>query len=153
LSFTPASTGLRHWELFSWRGLLAVGLEFVTRVIKTTAVVTIIVALFVATYVSPAHGGGVFLGALWNSLNLLVVVSLVKILISAEQPARRKVVSIATLKFPVLYGFGFLLLRTAFFPVASLLAGFTLVLAVIVLKALGIAVAEKLKEKRERSYA
>jgi hypothetical protein len=130
-----------------------VGLGFVTRVVKTTAVVAIVIALFVSTYVSPAYGASVLLGALWNSLNLLIVASLVKLVLSDEKPGRRKILSVVALKFPVLYGLGFLLLRTSYLPVGGLLAGFSLVLAVIVLKALGLAVAERLKEKRERSYA
>ncbi|KPJ61278.1 MAG: hypothetical protein AMJ46_03045 [Latescibacteria bacterium DG_63] len=129
------------------------GLEFVTRVVKTTVVVAIITALFVATYVSPAYGAGVFLGALWNSLNLLVVVSLVKIVIATEKFRKRKVACVVALKFPVLYGVGFFLLWTGLFPVVSLVVGFSLVLAVIILKALGITAAEKLRGKRERSYA
>jgi hypothetical protein len=41
------------------------------------------------------------------------------------------------LKFPLLYLVGYLLLKSSLFPVLSLVVGFTLIFAVIVLKALG----------------
>ncbi|UCF78509.1 MAG: hypothetical protein JSW03_10580 [Candidatus Eiseniibacteriota bacterium] len=129
------------------------GLEFVTRIVKTTAIVSALTALFVATYFSPAWGGGVLLGATWNSLNLLLVAWLVRAVVAAERAVRGRIVALAAVKFPVLYGLGFLLLRSAVFPVGSLVTGFSLVLVVILLKALGAATVERMRQKPERTLA
>ena len=129
------------------------GLEFVTRVVRTSAVVASLVALFLATYVSLASGAGFFLGALWGSLNLLAVVSLVKTLFGNENPSKSRVAGIVLFKFPVLYVSGLFLLIVGIFPPGSLVSGFSLILAIILLKAFGAMVAEKLSERGRRMYA
>jgi hypothetical protein len=128
------------------------GLEFVTRVVRTSAVVAPLVALFLATYVSLASGAGFLLGALWGSLNLLAVVSLVKALFGKENPSTARVAGIVFLKFPVLYASGLFLLMVGAFPPGSLVSGFSLILAIILLKAFGALVAEKLGERARRIY-
>jgi hypothetical protein len=129
------------------------GLEFVTRVVRTSAVVAPLVALFLATYVSPASGASFALGALWGSLNLLTVSSFVRTLFGKENPSKLRVAGIVLLKFPVLYASGLLLLMVGIFPLGSLVSGFSLILAVILLKAFGALVAEKLRERGRRIYA
>jgi hypothetical protein len=109
--------------------------EFLTRVVRTSALVAPLVALFLATYVSPASGSGFLLGALWGMLNLLVTVSLVETLFGSENPGKARVAGIALVKFPILYSSGFFLMRVGVFPVGSLVSGFSLVLSIILLKA------------------
>lgn len=129
------------------------GTEFVTRVVRTSALVAPMVALFLVTYASPAIGSGFLLGALWGILNLVAIASLVSTLFSLENPNKSRVVWIALLKFPFLYSLGFLLLAARVFPVGSLVSGFSFVLAVILLKAFGALVAQKLGERKRRTYA
>jgi hypothetical protein len=129
------------------------GLEFVTRVVRTSAVVAPLVALFLATYFSLGSGAGFVLGTLWGSFNLLAATSLVRTLFGKENPSKCRVAGIVLLKFPVLYASGFFLLIIGVFPLGSLVSGFSLILAVILLKVLGAVLAEKLSERGRRIYA
>jgi hypothetical protein len=117
------------------------GSEFVARVIKTTLVVTLIAALFCSTYFSLAWGAGLLLGALWGCLNLFAISEAVRSMIAAEKPGKLRIVLLSFIKFPVLYGLGFLLLLAGVFPPQSLVSGFSMVLLTILLKAIGASVA------------
>ena len=136
-----------------FRSFSNLGFEFLSRVGRTSALIAPLVALFLAAYISPASGSGFLLGTLWCMLNLLAIISLVKTLFGAENPSKSRVACVALLKFPVLYSAGFLLLRAEVFPLASLVSGFSLILSVILLKAFGALVAQKLNERRRENYA
>ncbi len=120
------------------------GAEYTVRIIKATAAVALLTALFCATYFSPAAGVGLLAGAAWGCLNLLVTGHFVRTLVAAVKPRKLRVLVLSFIKFPLLYGAGFLLLRVGVFPPESLVSGFSLVLLIIVLKALGASVAESL---------
>jgi len=121
-----------------------VGAEYVVRIVKTTAAVAVVAALFCVTYVSPAAGVGLLAGAAWGCLNLLATGHVVRALVAAEKPGKLRVLMLSFVKFPLLYGAGFLLLRVGIFPPESLVSGFSLVLLIIFLKALGASVAGSL---------
>ncbi|MBN1504277.1 MAG: hypothetical protein JW952_04365 [Candidatus Eisenbacteria bacterium] len=123
------------------------GAEHVFRIVKTTAVVAAVVALFCATYFSAAAGAGLLAGAAWGCLNLLATGRVVRTLVAPERPGRLRVLWLSFVKFPLLYGAGFLLLRAGVFPPESLVSGFSLVLVTIVLKALGASAAGSLDSR------
>jgi len=125
-----------------------VGAEFVGRVVKATAVVAALAALFCATYLSPRVGLGVAAGAAWGCLNLLVTGSVVRALVSTERRGKLRILMLSLVKFPLLYAAGFLLLRARVSPPESLVSGFSLVLLVIFLKALGASAAGSLQPIR-----
>jgi len=129
------------------------GFEFLARVVRTSALVAPLIAIFLATYVSPSAGSGFLLGALWGILNLLAVISIVRAMFGSDDPGTRRVISLALLKFPVLYGAGFLLIRCGAFPLTSLVSGFSLILSVILLKAVGAVVTERMSSKKYGIYA
>lgn len=72
--------------------------------------------------------GGVMIGALWMAVSLYLLVQILAITAGAGRKDRLAV--LAMLKFPVMYLTGFLILKSRFFPVVSIVAGLTLVLAV-----------------------
>lgn len=114
------------------------GLEFIQRIIKTTAVVATLAGLFVAVYYQFPYAVGLWLGALWGCLNFFFIAALVKALLTPAQPIRwGNVIVTLGIKFPLLYGLGYLLLVWRYAPAVSYLIGFTLLIAVTVLKALG----------------
>lgn len=123
------------------------GVEFVVRIVKTTTVVAFVAALFSATYFSPAAGAGLWLGAVWGCLNLLATSHAVRLLIATEKPGKLRVLLLSFVKFPLLYGLGFLLLRIGVFSPESLVSGFSLVLLIILLKALGASMAGSFRAK------
>ncbi len=120
------------------------GAEYTARVIKTTAAVAVLAALFCATYFSPAVGLGLLAGAAWGCVNLFATGQVVRALVSAERPGKVRILKLSFIKFPLLYGAGFLLLWSGVCPPESLVSGFSLVLLVIFLKALGSSAAESL---------
>lgn len=124
------------------------GAEYTVRIVKTTAAVGLLAALFCATYFSPAAGAGLLAGAAWGCLNLLATGHVVRALVAAEKPGKLRIVILSLVKFPLLYGAGFLLLRVGVFPPESLVSGFSLVLLIILLKALGASAAESLGRGR-----
>lgn len=97
-----------------------------------------------ATYWSPRSALGFLAGALWSCLNLFAISHVVRSVLGSERPSKLKVVKLSLVKFPILYGTGFLLLRSRAFSPESLVAGFSLVLVVILLKIVGASVAERL---------
>lgn len=115
----------------------AVGLEFITRVIKTSIVVSLIQLPFVAFYFDYRFALGVVLGCLWGAVNLHFLKAVVVCYTDLSKRSKRQLLLLLLLKFPLLYLGGYLLLKLGLFPVLSLVVGFTLIFAVIVLKALG----------------
>lgn len=113
------------------------GLEFISRIIKTTLVLALLVALFGSVYYDFRESVGVLAGAIWGTLNLFFIKTLVTEVISLGKTRKKVAYSMAAIKFPVLYLAGYLLLDLGYFSPASLLAGFSLIFLVAVLKVLG----------------
>ena len=113
------------------------GLEFITRIIKTTSVVALMVALFGSVYYDWQPSLGFLAGATWGLLNLYLIKSLVTEAITTGKPRKWVAIGIGVVKFPVLYFAGYLLLDLGYFSPVSLLAGFSLLFVVAVLKVLG----------------
>ena len=113
------------------------GLEFINRVIRTSLIVSVLLFLFVAVYRNFPFGLGLFLGTAWGCLNLFFITQTIVEAFSLKKPNKGKLMLILLVKFPLLYSAGYLLLRLKYFPVESLLIGFTLIFAITFLKALG----------------
>lgn len=113
------------------------GLEFITRIIKTTAVVSLVVSLCISYYFDWKIGLGFFVGAAWSLVNLFFIRTLIKEVVSPNEARKSITAVLALLKFPLLYVAGYFIVASEFFSVYALLAGFSLLFAVIVLKVLG----------------
>ncbi len=117
---------------------MTMGIEFINRVIKTSLVLAALGFLFVTVYYDFKFAAGILTGAVWGCLNLLFLTRLITEIFSPGKEVRKsKVIIIALVKFPLLYGFGYILLKINYFPAISLLSGFTLIFVVMFLKALG----------------
>jgi F-type H+-transporting ATPase subunit a len=111
------------------------GLEFLSRVRRTTLWVSGVVLLVLATFAPLAQALGVALGALWSLANLALLERLVVAITSPERgtaPAVKNAAIAAALTL-ALFGAGGMLLTLL--PPLALAAGFALPLAVLVLKA------------------
>jgi len=113
------------------------GIEFIHRVIKTSLIVAALTFLFAALYYRFDYASGILAGCGWGCLNLFLLTNLVTETTNPGGIDRKRVILLVLVKFPLLYVSGYFLLRIKYFPVTSLLVGFTLVFAVILLKALG----------------
>jgi hypothetical protein len=72
--------------------------------------------------------GGVAVGAAWSLLNGYFLFRLVSLGLTPGKNMGRSIVLFSMLKFPVLYLAGYLILKSRFFPVVSLLVGLTIFL-------------------------
>jgi F-type H+-transporting ATPase subunit a len=111
------------------------GLEFLARVRRSSIWMGVCAALLAGTYAAPLHGLALAAGVLWSLINLALLESLVVAVTSPDRgsPATLRRALVGILGLPLLFGAGaILLLKLA--PI-WLVIGFSLPLAVIVLKA------------------
>ncbi len=113
------------------------GLEFITRIIRTTAMVALLAALAVSVYYDWNFALGMLVGTLWGLTNLFLMKLLIREVISPRKTRMNQAVVLMLVKFPLLYVGGYLILAWGFFSAYSLLAGFSLMFAVTLLKVLG----------------
>lgn len=113
------------------------GSDFLARSLRATAIVTVIVALALATFVDARTGLAVAAGSAWSLLNFLLMGGLVRSLGYRGHPGDPlRAFLLFGLKGPLLYLGGYGLLRAGLSPMA-LSAGFSLVFLVVTLKAAG----------------
>jgi len=113
------------------------GLEFLHRVLRATAVVGILAFAFVAVYYNLDFAWGLLVGCAWGIGNFWALTRIITAVVRPGEVDRRRALILAAIKFPVLYVAGYFILRSGWFPPVSLLAGFTILFVVIVLKAAG----------------
>lgn len=115
-------------------------LSFIHRTLKTTGVVLLIVTLFGVYYLGLWPSLAFLSGGIWGMINLLFITGLIRATIRPEGVDVPKAVGLAIVKFPLLYGAGYFLLKVPQFGPLYLLAGFSLLLIIIVLKVVGRAI-------------
>jgi F-type H+-transporting ATPase subunit a len=117
---------------------------FLRRVYFMSALVAVLGGLLASQRLSGNWGLGFFLFALWSTANLWALEQLLRLVV---RPAGRQPLAIlvaSMVKLPILYGLGAWIALADRFPVASLMAGFSVPLAVITLKAVGLVAARRL---------
>jgi hypothetical protein len=112
-------------------------LEFIDRVIKTSLILIAIIFPFAALYVSLPFAVAVLFGCLWGCANLFLIRILVTKSLGVRIKSKFWIIAIVFVKFPLLYFFGFLLLKWNYLGPKGpygLLLGFTAIFIVTVLK-------------------
>jgi len=109
-------------------------LDFVDRTIKTTGIVLLIVFIFGIYYFGVYSSLAIFSGGVWALINLIFLTILIKAAIKPGEIDKMKVAGLALVKFPLLYVSGYFLLKVEVFKVEHLVIGFSIPLAVIILK-------------------
>ena len=113
------------------------GIEFIHRVIKSSLILAALIFLLVTFYHKFNYAAGILVGCGWGCLNLYFLTNLITQATTPRGINKKRIVLLVLVKFPLLYVSGYILLRVKYFPVTSLLVGFTLMFVVILLKALG----------------
>lgn len=113
------------------------GLEFIVRTIKSFCIVMLIGLPFGIYYADFFRTLSFLSGGVWAIINLLLITSMVQATIRPEGADARRAVIVGLIKFPLLYFSGYLLLSVQQFNPLYLLAGFTALLAILILKAIG----------------
>ncbi len=111
--------------------------NFLKRSIRTSVIVTVILSPFTLFYFGIQTGWGFTAGALWNIINVYLLSQVVTNLITPH-PSNKTLGAVAgILKFPVLYGIGYIILSYTNPSIYGIMAGFSLILAIFLLKAIG----------------
>lgn len=111
--------------------------EFIKRVTVLSAVLSAVAFLFLSVYYQFPFALAFLAGGLWSSLNLLALTFMVQQLLRPAPIDWPTALAAIFIKLPLLYGAGFFLVTWNFLPKLGLVAGFSVVLAVIILKGLG----------------
>jgi len=111
--------------------------SFVGRTLRTTGAVSLLVLLFGTFYFGFVPTLSVFTGMIWGIVNLYFLAMLVRAIIKPGEIDKVKALILIFVKFPLLYFSGYLMIVSNYFLPLHLLAGFTSVLVIIVLKAIG----------------
>jgi len=110
---------------------------FIKRVTVLSALLSAVAFLFLSVYYQLPFALAFLAGGLWSSLNLLAMTFMVQQLLRPTPIDWPTAMAAIFIKLPLLYGTGFFLVTWDFLPKLGLVAGFSVVLAVIILKGVG----------------
>ena len=114
--------------------------DFLRRTLRTSGAVLLVYLPFGFYYFGFYPTLAVFSGGVWGLINLIFLSALVRAAIRPGGVDGWRVAGYAVFKFPLLYLAGYALLKVAQFGAVHLLIGFSISLAVMILKGLGRAV-------------
>jgi hypothetical protein len=123
------------------------GIEFLNRVRKTSIILGVFLSPVIATYLGIEFAGAWLVAIAWTLVNTFFIGELVKTLLAREGRNPWRAALLLAVKFPVLYALGFIVLRSGWFPLSGILAGFIWPHFVMTMKACGRAVL-KLEDDR-----
>ncbi len=112
-------------------------ITFVGRTLRTTGVISLLVLIFGSFYYGFQPTLSVFTGIIWGMVNLYFLSLLIRATLKTGEVDKMTAFILLFIKFPFLYLSGYLMIVSDYFQPLLLLAGFTIVLLVIVLKAFG----------------
>lgn len=110
---------------------------FVTRSLRTYAVVLLIFLPFGIYYLGFYRALAVLSGGVWGMVNLILLTAFITSAIRPDGIQTERAIVYGLLKFPLLYAAAYGLLKVPMFEPLWLVAGFTGILAIMALKAIG----------------
>lgn len=116
--------------------IAAVDAGLLNRVRKTSIILGLVMAAPLATTFGLMAAAGWLAGIAWSLFNLAALASLVR-MVMADKTDRAAITAVSAIKFPLLYGAGFVMLGVLKLPALWWAAGFTWPLFVAVMKSLG----------------
>jgi len=112
--------------------------DIIKRSIKVSLIVAVIFTPFLYLYIGSAFTYGFMAGAAWNIVNVFLLFHLVTNLITPVASNKGFGVIAGVIKFPIIYGLGYVVIKYTNVSLYGILAGFSLILTIFALKALGI---------------
>jgi hypothetical protein len=109
-------------------------LDFIARTVRTSGLLLLIFLPFGIYYMGVYPSLAVFSGGVWSMVNLLFLGMLVRTVIKPGKIDAGKAVGMAVIKFPLLYLAGYALVNIELFGLLELLAGFSVIPVVMLLK-------------------
>jgi len=116
---------------------MIIEMGFIGRTLKSAGIVGLVILIFGSYYFGFNPALSVFTGIIWGMVNLYFLSALVRLTLRPEGAEKAAALVIVLIKFPLLYFVGYLIMTSNFFNPLLLVAGFTINLLVIVLKAAG----------------
>jgi hypothetical protein len=114
--------------------------DFIQRTLRTTGVVLLVLFVFVSFYVGFYDGLAILSAGIWSMVNLIFLSALIRVALRPEGADKLASIGLAFIKFPLLYTAGYFLVTADIFRPVPLLVGFSMVLVVMVLKAVSRAI-------------
>ncbi len=111
--------------------------DLIKRSIKASLIVAVIFTPFLYLYTGSNFTYGFIAGAAWNIVNVFLLFHLVTNLITPVASNKGFGLIAGVIKFPLLYGAGYAVIRYTDVSLYGILAGFSLILFIFALKALG----------------
>jgi len=115
----------------------ALDISFIDRTLRTTALLVLLILAIGSLHFSFDDILAVVSGTIWSIINLYFLTLLIRAAIRPEGPDKLAVAALLFIKVPLLYLAGYFLLTVTIFKTEYLVIGFSLPLAVILLKILG----------------
>ncbi|RKX23032.1 MAG: hypothetical protein DRP51_01365 [Candidatus Zixiibacteriota bacterium] len=110
---------------------------FIERTLRTAGILSLLVLIFGSFYYGFIPSLSVFTGLIWGIVNLYFLSLLVRATIRPDDVDKVGALVILFIKIPLLYLAGYFLVTSILFDPILLLIGFSVLLLVIVLKAIG----------------
>ena len=118
------------------------GPEFITRSIRSAAIVLAIFVPFGIYYMGLFPVLAILAGGVWSLLNLFFITRLIRVTLRPDGVMPLPALGLALFKFPIMFGVGYLLLKIEQFDPMFLVIGFTGVLGIMMLRLLGRSIVE-----------
>lgn len=112
--------------------------DFIHRSLKISIIVATTFAPFLLIYFGPSFTLGFVGGAVWNIVNVFLLSQVFAMMLLPSITNKKRGALAGVLKFPVLYGIGYAIIRYTSVSLYGILIGFSLILLVFVLRALGV---------------
>lgn len=112
-------------------------ISFIDRTIRTSGLVLLIAFVYGMYSFGFWHALAFFSGGIWGIINIMFLKNLIQEAFTAGEINTSAVAVTALVKFPLLFVAGYFLVTVEMFDIKILVAGFSLILAVMLLKALG----------------
>jgi hypothetical protein len=113
------------------------GLEFIGRTLRTFGLVMLIFLPFGFFYLGAYPTLAVLSGGIWSMINMMFLTELIKSTVRPGGVQMERAIVIGVIKFPLLYGTAYALLKVSQFKPTLLLAGFSGIFLIMLLKAMG----------------
>jgi hypothetical protein len=126
-------------------------LDYINRIVKTSLILAAVIFPFLGVYVRISFGIAYILGCIWGCLNLIAIRFLITQVITPDPKNNILIAIIILVKFPVIYGLGYLLVIWDYLPLAGLVWGFSSLLIVTVLKVVSRSLLH-LQNRRRKYY-
>ncbi len=112
-------------------------LDFIERTLKTSGIVLLVALVFGVVNYGLWDGLAFFSGGVWGLVNLMLLKKFVEEAFKPDGIDGPSVLVLGLVKFPLLYVSGYYLMSVEYFDVMLLLYGFSTILAIMLLKAIG----------------